>query len=110
MIRLDVEHRGPVIGVDVGDLDLPRPDTGEAVYLLSPPVVGFFEFSLMRFKDSLPKKRLAEALEATEDPDGALAAAEEALRQARERVAAGEPGAGEWLTEAEERRDRLAGG
>jgi Pyruvate/2-oxoacid:ferredoxin oxidoreductase delta subunit len=45
-------------------LDLVHPETGRAKYLLSPPVVGFFEFSLMRAHDSIPKKRMAEALEA----------------------------------------------
>jgi len=52
---------------------------------------------------------LAEAREAVENPQGALEATEEALRLARERVAAGVPGADEWLAEAEERRDRLDG-
>jgi Pyruvate/2-oxoacid:ferredoxin oxidoreductase delta subunit len=45
-------------------LDLVHPRTGQVKYLLSPPVVGFFEFSLMRAKDDIPKKRMAEALEA----------------------------------------------
>jgi len=45
-------------------VDLIHPDTGKRKYLLSPPVVGFFEFSLMRVKDSIPKKRMAEALDA----------------------------------------------
>ncbi len=45
-------------------LDLVHPKTGEAKYALSPPVVGFMEFSLMRTHDAIPKKRMAEALEA----------------------------------------------
>jgi Pyruvate/2-oxoacid:ferredoxin oxidoreductase delta subunit len=45
-------------------MDLVHPRTGRVSYLLSPPVVGFFEYSLMRAKDSIPKKRMAEALEA----------------------------------------------
>ncbi len=45
-------------------VDLVSHRTGEARYLLSPPVVGFFEFSMMRAKDSIPKKRMAEALHA----------------------------------------------
>ncbi len=45
-------------------LDLVHPRGGETKYLLSPPVVGFFEFSMMRAKDTIPKKRMAAALEA----------------------------------------------
>lgn len=45
-------------------LDLVHPDTGETRWLLSPPVVGFFEFSLMRIKHDLPEKRLARAFDA----------------------------------------------
>src|SRR6266516_1499653 len=45
-------------------MDLVHPRTGQRAYLLSPPVVGFFEYSLMRAKDSIPKKRMAEALHA----------------------------------------------
>lgn len=45
-------------------LDLPDPKGDETLYLLSPPVVGFFEFSMMRAKDSVPKRRLAEAMNA----------------------------------------------
>ncbi len=45
-------------------MDLVHPDTGRTKYLLSPPVVGFFEFSLMRIDDGIPKKRMAEALDA----------------------------------------------
>lgn len=45
-------------------MDLVNPRTGAVRYLLSPPVVGFFEFSLMRASDMIPKKRMAEALQA----------------------------------------------
>ncbi len=45
-------------------MDLVHPPTGKTSYLLSPPVVGFFEFSMMRLQDSIPKKRMAEALHA----------------------------------------------
>jgi Pyruvate/2-oxoacid:ferredoxin oxidoreductase delta subunit len=44
--------------------DLIHPDTGEKSWLLSPPVVGFFEFSLMRINEAMPQKRLARAFEA----------------------------------------------
>lgn len=43
-------------------MDLANPKTGEKMYLLSPPVVGFFEFSLMRVSGMFPQKDLAEAL------------------------------------------------
>ncbi len=45
-------------------VDLVHPETGETKYVLAPPMAGFFEFSMMRAKDSIPKKRMAEALEA----------------------------------------------
>jgi ferredoxin len=45
-------------------LDLIDPKGGQTRYLLSPPVVGFFEFSMMRARDTIPKKRMAEALDA----------------------------------------------
>jgi Pyruvate/2-oxoacid:ferredoxin oxidoreductase delta subunit len=54
-------------------LDLARPRTGERWYLLAPPVVGFFEYSLMRASDSIPKKRMAEALHAYTSLDPAFA-------------------------------------
>ena len=54
-------------------MDLVHRETGEVRYMLSPPVVGFFEFSMMRIKDSLPKKRLAEALEAYKTGDRTFA-------------------------------------
>ena len=54
-------------------LDLVHPRTGQVKYLLSPPVVGFFEFSLMRAHDDIPKKKMAEALEAYTHFDDAFA-------------------------------------
>jgi len=36
--------------------------SGKVRYMLSPPVIGFFEFSMMRAKDMYPKKELARAL------------------------------------------------
>jgi len=45
-------------------LDLRDRRTGATVYMLAPPVVGFFEFSMMRLDDRLPKARLARAYEA----------------------------------------------
>jgi len=53
-------------------LDLVHPRTGKVKYLLAPPVVGFFEFSLMRAHDDIPKKRMAEALEAYTHYDDAF--------------------------------------
>ncbi|MBU8871438.1 MAG: 4Fe-4S binding protein [Gemmatimonadales bacterium] len=54
-------------------LDLVHPRTGKKKYLLAPPVVGFFEFSLMRAHDHIPKKRMAEALAAYTHYDSAFA-------------------------------------
>ena len=54
-------------------LDLPNPRTGRTVVLLAPPVVGFFEYSMMRARDSIPKKRMAEALHAYTRGDPAFA-------------------------------------
>lgn len=54
-------------------LDLVHPRTGKKRYLLAPPVVGFFEFSLMRAHDHIPKKRMAEALDAYMHFDSAFA-------------------------------------
>jgi ferredoxin len=54
-------------------MDLVNPRSGRRSYLLSPPVVGFFEYSLMRAKDSIPKKRMAEALHAYTHGDPAFA-------------------------------------
>lgn len=45
-------------------LDLVHPEGGETRWVLAPPVVGFFEFSLMRVNEAMPQKRLAQALEA----------------------------------------------
>jgi ferredoxin len=45
-------------------MDLVNPRSGKRSYLLSVPVVGFFEYSLMRASDGIPKKRMAEALDA----------------------------------------------
>jgi hypothetical protein len=39
-------------------MDLVSPKTGEAKYLLAPPVVGFFEFSMMRAHDMFDKASL----------------------------------------------------
>jgi ferredoxin len=44
--------------------DLADPRTGAVTYVLAPPVIGFFEFSMMRAHDTLPRRRLAEALDA----------------------------------------------
>ncbi len=54
-------------------LDLVHSRTGETKYLLAPPVVGFFEFSMMRAQDKVPKKRMAEALDAYTHFDEAFA-------------------------------------
>jgi ferredoxin len=54
-------------------MDLVSPRNGRTSYLLSPPVVGFFEYSLMRASDSIPKKRMAEALHAYTHGDAAFA-------------------------------------
>ncbi len=54
-------------------LDLVNPRNGKRSYMLSPPVVGFFEYSLMRAKDTIPKKRMAEALHAYTHGDPAFA-------------------------------------
>jgi Pyruvate/2-oxoacid:ferredoxin oxidoreductase delta subunit len=54
-------------------MDLVNPRSGRRTYMLSPPVVGFFEYSLMRAKDSIPKKRMAEALHAYTQGDPAFA-------------------------------------
>jgi ferredoxin len=45
-------------------MDLRHPETGRVKYLLAPPLGGFLEFSMMRAHDGIPKKRMAEALEA----------------------------------------------
>jgi ferredoxin len=53
-------------------LDTVDPRNGATVYMLAPPVVGFFEFSMMRLDDGLPKARLAEAYEAYSHGDTAF--------------------------------------
>ena len=53
-------------------MDLVHGRSGRTAWLLSPPVVGFFEYSLMRAKDSIPKKRMAEALHAYTHGDSAF--------------------------------------
>jgi Pyruvate/2-oxoacid:ferredoxin oxidoreductase delta subunit len=45
-------------------LDLHDARTDATTYMLAPPVVGFFELSMMRMDDGLPKTRLARAYEA----------------------------------------------
>ncbi len=54
-------------------MDLVHPETQRVKYLLAPPVVGFFEFSMMRAKDSIPRKRMAEALAAYTHGDDTFA-------------------------------------
>jgi hypothetical protein len=44
--------------------DLVNPRTGETKYLLAPPVVGFFEFSMMRAHDMFDKLAVAKAMDA----------------------------------------------
>ena len=62
--RLDaMADRGLVLDVVTGD---------QTLYMLAPPVVGFFEFSMMRLSDGLPKKRLAKAYHAYMDRDGSF--------------------------------------
>jgi len=53
-------------------LDLVDPRDGRTVYMLAPPVVGFFEFSMMRLDDGLPKARLAHVYEAYQHDDTAF--------------------------------------
>jgi Pyruvate/2-oxoacid:ferredoxin oxidoreductase delta subunit len=45
-------------------VDLVNPETGEVKYLLAPPVVGFFEFSMMRAHDMFEKLTVAKAMDA----------------------------------------------
>ena len=42
-------------------MDFPHPRTGEMLYLLAPPMVGLYEFSMMRVSDHLPKEKVANA-------------------------------------------------
>ena len=53
-------------------LDLHDTRTGATTYMLAPPVVGFFELSMMRLNDGLPKARLARAYEAYMAGDSAF--------------------------------------
>ena len=45
-------------------MDLVNSRTGETKYLLAPPVVGFFEFSMMRAHDMFDKLAVAKAMDA----------------------------------------------
>jgi len=45
-------------------MDLIDPTSQRVTYLLSPPVVGFIEFSLMRAHDGIPKRKFSEAFDA----------------------------------------------
>ncbi len=54
-------------------MDLVQASTGKTRYLLAPPVVGFFEFSMMRAHDMIPKKRMAQALDAYTHGDDTFA-------------------------------------
>ncbi len=54
-------------------MDLVHPKTGEVRYYLAPPVVGFFEFSMMRTHQDYPKQRLAELLDAYAHQDRTFA-------------------------------------
>ncbi len=54
-------------------MDLVNGRDGRTAWFLSPPVVGFFEYSLMRAADSIPKRRMAEALHAYTHGDEAFA-------------------------------------
>ena len=53
-------------------LDLHDGRTGATTFMLAPPVVGFFELSMMRLDDGLPKARLARAYEAYMAGDSAF--------------------------------------
>jgi Pyruvate/2-oxoacid:ferredoxin oxidoreductase delta subunit len=44
-------------------MDLVHPKTGEARYLLGPPVIGFIEYSFMRAHEDFPRDELAQAME-----------------------------------------------
>ena len=54
-------------------MDLVHPETGRKKYLLAPPVVGFFEFSMMRAHDMFPKREVAAAMDAYMKADPAFA-------------------------------------
>jgi len=53
-------------------LDLHDARTGATTYMLAPPVVGFFELSMMRTNDGLPREQLARAYEAYMAGDSAF--------------------------------------
>ncbi len=66
-VKLPEEQLIPLLEhmADVGTvMDLIHPRTGEVSYMLSPPVVGFFEFSLMRRRQDLDQPALAMAMDA----------------------------------------------
>jgi Na+-translocating ferredoxin:NAD+ oxidoreductase RNF subunit RnfB len=44
-------------------MDFPHQKTGKTFYMLTPTVVGFFEFSLMQERDDFPQKRVAELMD-----------------------------------------------
>ncbi len=54
--------------------DLERPD-GRVVYFLNPPIVGFFEFTMMRIRDDIDQDKIAKLMLGylREDPDMAFA-------------------------------------
>ena len=54
-------------------MDMPGGGKREPQYMLAPPVVGFFEFSMMRAKDSIPKERMARALSTYMEHDDTFA-------------------------------------
>jgi formate hydrogenlyase subunit 6/NADH:ubiquinone oxidoreductase subunit I len=54
-------------------LDAVHPRSGKAFYLLAPPVVGFFEFSLMRLRRDIDQKELARHYHRYLDEDHAFA-------------------------------------
>ncbi|MFC1474413.1 ATP-binding protein [bacterium] len=43
-------------------MDFRHEKLGKTFYMLAPPVVGFFEFSMMRERSDIPQKELAEAM------------------------------------------------
>jgi len=53
-------------------VDIPSPKGGKTRYVLSHPMAGFLELSLMRKDDLIPKKRMAEALDAYMHGDDAF--------------------------------------
>lgn len=44
-------------------IDFPHKGTGKTYYMLTPTIVGFFEFAFMRERDDFSQKRLAELME-----------------------------------------------